>query len=1189
LSEPVSNNAADVTDPRLIAVLEECLTGLEQGVSPNRDVLRAKFPDLARELFACLDGLEFVHRASPDAVPAVANPFSLPEAPGRIGDFRLIREVGRGGMGIVYEAEQVSLNRHVALKVLPFASSLDSSQLQRFQNEARVGALLQHPHIVPVFATGCERGVYYYAMQFIDGPSLAGVIGGHLERANLRAGGNAGAATPGIGGLPTLGSKPASPSASAKSWTAASFREAARLGAEAAEALEAAHQAGVIHRDIKPSNLLLENSGNLRVADFGLARINSDAGLTRTGNLLGTLRYMSPEQALAKPGLVDHRTDIYSLGATLYELIALRPAFVGSNREELLRQIDKEEPPRLSSVNSSVPAPLQAIVSKAMAKDPADRYATAAALALDLRRFLEGKPVQARRPSLIAVCRRWAVRHSTAVLTAAALATLLLGIVSASAILISRERDAARADKQQARRAVDDMYTDVAERWLARQPHLELVQQEFLEKARRYYEQFSRDASTDAATRGESARASRRLGDIDSRLGHFPEAEAAYEQARRQLQELNAEQSAEPDLREEWARLRSGRGQLFFRNNRLSAAEEEYRAALVCYERLASVSGERCYQLGRCGADVNLGTILGATGRLQDAEEAYSRARATLESLGGHGDAEVLFDLAGVLTDHANLLASTRPAEAEKLYRKAISIEERLFASAPGQPGYREALATTAQSLATILLGADRLLEARTLVARSLQLREHLAADYPHAPVYREQIARGRMLLGDILSQSGRPGEAATCYLAAAVNFESLAEAMPAYEEYRRGEAEAMSRRGDIQSALGQPLGAVASYRSALSKLASLAPGRLVRQDMARTNAQLASAMSVAGRVDEAELAYESALRLWQPLVSEPLPDDSAQCGLASTLCQYAELQKSCGRTDAGEAALQRAVTIAENLATAHAALSIYRRTLAAALSIRGALLCDTGRLVEAEADLRRAVAIANSLVTEHADVPAYRRVLAESQVIWSRLPGARAEREEALGSAAGVCRALSGTPARVIADDRILADALQGLAELHQSTGAGDLAAKGWRAVFRQRVRLAAEYPTAAVCRIDLAWFLVAAPADPTRDWNATPAAVTAAIDAIPGNPDSWLVAGAAECRRGDWIDAIANLERYARLRNGAASPAGFFLAMAHARLGARDLGKTEFEQADTWRKQNRRSDHELERLRDEVAALLN
>ncbi len=200
---------------------------------------------------------------------------------------------------------------------------------------------------------------------------------------------------------PTIASRPAPhPSSRTREY----FRTAAALGIQAAEALDHAHKLGIVHRDIKPANLLLDVQGNLWITDFGLARLQDDAGLTITGDLLGTLRYMSPEQALAKRGYLDHRTDIYSLGATLYELVTLRPAIDGQDRQEVLRKIAQDEPTPPRRLNPAIPRELETILLKAMNKEPESRYATAQELADDLRRFLEHKPIKAKRPTLAGAC-----------------------------------------------------------------------------------------------------------------------------------------------------------------------------------------------------------------------------------------------------------------------------------------------------------------------------------------------------------------------------------------------------------------------------------------------------------------------------------------------------------------------------------------------------------------------------------------------------------------------------------------------------------------------------------------------------------------------------------------------------------------------------------------------------------------
>ncbi len=355
-------------------ILLAYVEALEAGREPDRTQLLAEHPDLRLDLETFLAGHDTVARltaplraggagrSADSGRLSCAQPTEMHPGIGELGDFRLLREVGRGGMGVVYEAEQISLHRRVALKVLPFAAAIDERRLQRFKTEALTTAHVQHERIVPVHAVGCERGVHYYAMQFIDGQSLAALIAELRRLRDLQDSRTLPApgkhdkavevadfppALPGSGlaGEVTLAATTISRERSLD--RSRFFDRVAGLGRQAALALEHAHQAGIVHRDIKPGNLLLDLRAQLWVTDFGLAQVIGDPGLTITGELLGTLRYASPEQVLARRGIVDHRSDIYSLGATLYELLTLRPPFEGRDRNALIQQIADDDPPAL--------------------------------------------------------------------------------------------------------------------------------------------------------------------------------------------------------------------------------------------------------------------------------------------------------------------------------------------------------------------------------------------------------------------------------------------------------------------------------------------------------------------------------------------------------------------------------------------------------------------------------------------------------------------------------------------------------------------------------------------------------------------------------------------------------------------------------------------------------------------------
>jgi eukaryotic-like serine/threonine-protein kinase len=439
---------------------------------------------------------------------------------GRLGDFRIIREIGRGGMGVVYEAEQISLSRRVALKVLPFAAALDPRQLQRFKNEASAAANLRHENIVPVHAIGCERGVHYYAMQFIEGQSLSACLAQSRQSPTPHPD----STTLAMAWLTTEG----------KSSRTSHWDWIARIGRQAASALEQAHQSGVIHRDIKPGNLLLDTRGQLWVADFGLAQFANDGGLTVTGELLGTLRYASPEQVLGRRGAVNHQSDLYSLGATLYELLTGRPPFEGQDRHALMRQIADELPPSPRSIVSDIPPPLETIVMKAIRKDPADRYKTAEEMAADLQRFLERRPILAKPMTVAERFWSWVRRHPTLSLVSASCLILIAVCSILIAILVGAERErtlveqrrveeAYRAEQLRAeeaesrlmlaRRAVDELLR-LSEEELADRPEWIMLRKRVLRSALSFYEEFLTERRHDPQRRAELLATTERVEQI---------------------------------------------------------------------------------------------------------------------------------------------------------------------------------------------------------------------------------------------------------------------------------------------------------------------------------------------------------------------------------------------------------------------------------------------------------------------------------------------------------------------------------------------------------------------------------------------------------------------------------------------------------------------------------------------------
>ena len=466
-------------DERLGEAVEAFLELAESGRAPELESFLSGYPDLADELREALDGLALVQGLVGSGVGPGGLGTRRLEAGYRVAGYRIVRELGRGGMGVVYEAVHVDLDRPVALKILGGHAAPGSSGRRRFLNEAKTAAGLHHTHIVPVFDVGQVGGLCYYAMQRIEGSGLDRVLR-VLRRDRLTASGSPSGrgssgpsphqtaaldddhhsashsasgllSVPGRGGDSTASWAPGArapigaprrddrPPPFLPPTGADYYRWVARVGRQAAEALAYAHRRGVVHRDVKPSNLLVDARGIVWVADFGLARRLEDPGQTRGDGPVGTPRYMSPEQAEGRT--VGPATDVYSLGATLYELLTLRPPFDGQSTAELVRQIADRDPPPPRKFARRLPRDLETIVLKAMSKRPGDRYASAAELAEDLGRFLDFEPVLARRISPVGRTWRLARRHPAASIISSAAAVAILATAAFAYVRIANERD----------------------------------------------------------------------------------------------------------------------------------------------------------------------------------------------------------------------------------------------------------------------------------------------------------------------------------------------------------------------------------------------------------------------------------------------------------------------------------------------------------------------------------------------------------------------------------------------------------------------------------------------------------------------------------------------------------------------------------------------------------------------------
>jgi WD40 repeat protein/serine/threonine protein kinase len=569
---------SEARSERVLELAEEFLERYRKGERPPLKEYADRHPELAaeiREVFPAMAMMENIAVADSsfegdEAEKKAAKPAEL--ALKQLGDYRIIREIGHGGMGVVYEAEQVSLGRHVALKVLPSQALADTKHKRRFEREAKAAAKLHHTNIVPVFGVGEHDGLPYYVMQFIQGLGLDVVLeelnrmgpaaehtptalrsAGEIrvsrrvaaaevartlisgafqasadsdhERDLVRqpqpgatvelpvdglAGGSSGSAaksdTSGLSESFTVssssitlpGSSTTGPKNTGKKQSY--WHSVANIGRQVADALEYAHKQGILHRDIKPSNLLLDLRGTVWVTDFGLAKVAGPGGdnLTHTGDILGTLRYMPPE---GFEGRSDARGDVYSLGLTMYELLAMRPAFNEKDRGKLIKHVTTGEPTPLHRVNRDAPRDLVTIIHKAIDRDPGQRYTTAEDMASDLQRFLDDEPILARRQTPVERYWRWA-RHNPGIAILGGVLTAVLVLVTVASLLAAGYFNELRLNEARAAQKERDARLEAE---LSRQA--ETTQRELAEK--------SKTAAQEALTEADRQREiARRQGEV---------------------------------------------------------------------------------------------------------------------------------------------------------------------------------------------------------------------------------------------------------------------------------------------------------------------------------------------------------------------------------------------------------------------------------------------------------------------------------------------------------------------------------------------------------------------------------------------------------------------------------------------------------------------------------------------------
>jgi len=762
----------------LAEIVAECLERLEAGESDALEELCSRHPAQAAQLRERITHLR--------DVGLLGAPPEEGRLPRRVGGFRIVSLLGSGGMGVVYLAEQADLGRRVALKLVRPEQLVFPGARERFRREIAAVARMQHAGIVPVFTGGESDGVPYYAMEHVAGATLDEVLAtlagrepGRLAGADLRRAVLDVLRRRGVD--PDNSGAAASPALFDGTWTAACLRVAHQV----ADALQHAHERGVVHRDVKPSNVMLTPGGRVLLLDFGLAAAEGSERLTTSGSRVGSLAWASPEQVRGEHAALDARTDVYSLGATLYELLTLRTPFATGDPELTRQRILAGCAVPARELNPALPRDAETVCAKAMDLERERRYASAADFAADLSNVLERRPVAARRPGAALKLLRWAQRNPPRAAAAGLAALLLLGAPLGYALLQGRaaaeqktlneqllasntrldaalgdlqarradleaalgretaERQAAQRAFDRSRAAVDELLSTVAATDLRDVPQMEPVRRELLEKALAFYRELEAEAPLDTAVRADQVGTRRDIADLLSELGRYDEAAGRYDEVLADLRRLVAERPADAELRYRLASALANAGRVQRRLGR-----EEQGAAL-----LEQARGE--LEQVAAGPDPlpsavrDLGVVLTGLGisahehgRTEEGVAQLARAAELFTGLcAAHPDSldysrlrAVALQKTGSVTRHLG-----RVAEAQALQRQAWDELNRLLELDPRGRELRSDLVECAVNYSgTLASGEDRALELE-VVRRGYDVARALSGEFPQEPHYRAQ------------------------------------------------------------------------------------------------------------------------------------------------------------------------------------------------------------------------------------------------------------------------------------------------------------------------------------------------------------------------------------------------------------------------------------------------------------------
>ncbi len=888
-----------------------------------------------------------------------------PEAPSPtrvryFGDYAIRRELGRGGMGVVYEARQVSLNRLVALKMVKAGLLAGGEELRRFQNEAEAVARLDHPGVVPIYEVGEHDGQNYFSMKLVPGDSLARLIGRYKNDP----------------------------------------RAAARLVADAAEAVAHAHARGILHRDLKPANILVDDEGHPHVTDFGLAKqLEDDIEFTQSGAILGTPAYMSPEQAGGRRGAVTTASDVYGLGAVLYALLTGRAPFGGDSVAETLEAV-RDQPPEPPGRRNAVPRDLETICLKCLEKDSRRRYLTAQALADDLRAWLDSRPIAARRVGAAERAWLWCRRRPAVAILSSAVALAVIGgtatVVAVQARANAELRAANRRVEQRYGLAVEAIrifHTGVSEDFLLKQDQFQEVRDRLLRSAADFYGKLGAllGKDLDVGSRRALAASNFELADLTGKVGRKEEALVAHRAVLAARQGLSAEPGAGADAKADVERSLTAIALL------LEATGRTDEALAVCRRSESSLVGPAASdpraRAALAACRTRIGHLLFATGRTDEALAAYERARADQEApaAGPHASSDARRNLAATLDRIGFLLSETgKPAKAEAAFRTAIAILRKLTGDNPDVPEFRMDLANTLENVGWVLVNTGRPAEGEAEHRQSLAIRRKLAEDHPAVTEFRMDLANSHHALAIRLYQTGKAAEAEAEYREQMAIHQKLVDDNPAVTLFRSRLAALHNNLGVFLGQTGKLAAAEAEFRAARAiygKLADDHPNVTeFRRFLANSHYSLSWLFWRLGQPAESTAEKRQALAILRKLVADQPAAADLRSALAMTHDGLGNTLMETGAPSEAEAEFREALAIQKSLADAHPAVTDYRDRLAFNHNNLGWLLRQMGKPAEAESEHRQAVLIRQKLVDDNPAVTEFRTNLANSFFCWGLL-----------------------------------------------------------------------------------------------------------------------------------------------------------------------------------------------------------